>query len=405
MPRSPTWPAPGFNRRDFMKSAGLGLGAALLETSRGFGAEPTGNTKTRAAIIGHTGRGNYGHGLDLVFNDRDNIQVVAVADPVASGRANAAQASRALGQYDDYRVMLETEKPKLVSIAPRWTDQHLAMALAAFQAGAHVYMEKPIARDLAEADQILAAADQAGLKVAVAHQMRLAPSILHLKTSLDQGVIGDLQEIRAYGKQDNRSGGEDMLVLGTHLFDLMRFFAGEALWCMARVLQNGRDIARADARLPTEDIGLVAGNEIDAQFAFPNSVQATFTSRTKLRSTIGHWGLELIGSKTTARILADVFPTVFLLKPGDWEASGKTERWAPLEGDPGLTATPAERGFIPANRRVVDDWLEAIQKNREPICSGRAATKALEMIMAVYESALSGQRVAFPLKKRTHPLA
>ena len=51
--------------------------------------------------------------------------------------------------------MLETEKPKLISIAPRWTDRRLPMAMAAFQAGAHVYIEKPIARDLMEADQIL----------------------------------------------------------------------------------------------------------------------------------------------------------------------------------------------------------------------------------------------------------
>ena len=405
MARFRTRPSPGFNRRDFVKSAGLGLGAALLETTGALGTEPIANPKTPAAIIGHTGQGNYGHGLDLIFNDRDNIQVVAVADPVASGRGTAAQASRALRQYDDYRVMLETEKPKLISVAPRWTDRRLPMAMAAFQAGAHVYIEKPIARDLMEADQILDAADRAGLKVAVAHQMRLAPSILHLKRSIEQGAIGDLQGIRAYGKQDARSGGEDMLVLGTHLFDLMRLFAGEALWCTARVLQDGRDITRADARPATENIGPVAGNEIEAQFAFPNGVQATFTSRPKLRSIIGHWGMELIGSKATARVLADIFPTVYLLPPGEWSASGKTERWASLEGDPGPAATPAERGFVPANRRVVDDWLEAIQKNREPICSGRAATKALEMVMGVYEAALSGRRAAFPLPARTHPLA
>src|SRR5437899_12449649 len=102
--------------------------------------------------------------------------------------------------------MLEREKPQLVSVAPRWTDQHHAMALAALAAGAHVYLEKPITRTLAEADELLAVADRAGLKIAVAHQMRLAPSILFLQASLEGGLIGDLLEIRAHGKQDQRAG-------------------------------------------------------------------------------------------------------------------------------------------------------------------------------------------------------
>jgi predicted dehydrogenase len=54
---------------------------------------------------------------------------------------------------------------------------------------------------------------------------------------------------------------------------------------------------------------------------------------------------------------------------------------------------------------VVDDWLAAIRDDREPACSGEAATRSLEMIMAVYQSALSGGRATFPLTQRAHPLA
>jgi len=53
-----------------------------------------------------------------------------------------------------------------------------------------------------------------------------------------------------------------------HLFGLMRFFAGDALWCSARVLQNGEEITLAHARAATENIGPVAGEEIMAEFAF-----------------------------------------------------------------------------------------------------------------------------------------
>jgi len=393
-------------RRTFVTRTALTLGATTFASRIGFGAGPADRIRAKipAAIIGHTGRGDYGHGLDQIFDGRDNIEVVAVADPVAAGRAKVAAKARARQQYDDYRVMLEKEQPRLVSIAPRWSDQHHAMALAAFRIGAHVFIEKPITQTLVEADDLLAQADQAGLKTAIAFQMHLAPNILHLKKMIEQGLIGDLLQIRAYGKQDNRAGGEDMLVLGTHLFDLIRFFAGDASWCTARILQNGHEIARQDAHTVKEDIGPVAGDDVEAQFGCAGGVVASFTSRAKLQQAIGHWGLDLIGSKGAARILADIFPSVFVLKAGSWEPSGKSDRWERIENDPALSAAAAERSTETANKRVVDDWLEAIEKNRMPVCSGYAAMKSLEMIMAAYQAALSGRRVALPPADRAHPL-
>jgi predicted dehydrogenase len=57
--------------------------------------------------------------------------------------------------------MLEKEKPDLVCIAPRCTDEHHEMAQAALRVGAHVYLEKPITQTLAESDELLALADRA----------------------------------------------------------------------------------------------------------------------------------------------------------------------------------------------------------------------------------------------------
>ena len=394
-------------RRNFLQNSSLAIGAATLSHGALLAAQlpDQASRKYRAAIIGHTGKGDYGHGLDVIFNDHTEVQVVAVADPNAAGRAKAAEKCQALRQYDDYHVMLEKEKPQLVSVAPRWTDQHHAMAMAALKAGAHLFMEKPIMPSLAETDEVLATADRAGLKIAVAHQMRLAPGIVRLKKAINEGLIGDLLQIRAWGKQDARAGGEDMLVLGTHLFDLMRLFAGDSLWCTARVTQNGHDITRQDARSATENIGPIAGDEIESQFSFAGGVNASFTSRGKLRERVGHWGIELIGSKSSARILADIFPAVYVQKAGNWEATGRSDQWLRWEGDPGVNATAVERGSALANRRLVNDWLAAIEKNREPLCSGRNAMKALEMVLAVYHAALAGSRVPLPLAERKHPLA
>src|SRR5439155_937559 len=68
-------------------------------------AEPS--AKLTAAVIGHTGRGDYGHGLEGIFSNRLNIEIVALADPDADGRAKTAAKILAPRSYADYREMLE----------------------------------------------------------------------------------------------------------------------------------------------------------------------------------------------------------------------------------------------------------------------------------------------------------
>jgi predicted dehydrogenase len=384
------------NRRQFLTTAATITAAAAFQTRANARAHH------RAAIIGATGKGDYGHGLDLIFHNLPDVELLALADPDPAGRAQAQQRTGAKRTYADYREMLGKENPTLVSIAPRWTDQHHAMAIAALNAGAHVIMEKPITTIPAESDEILSLANEKNLRIAVAHQMRLSPSIVMLKKAIDEGLIGDLLELRAWGKQDARAGGEDMMVLGTHLFDLMRLFAGDPLWCSARVLWKGNDIKKSDARPAGEQIGPVAGDEIHAHFAFPNAVIASFTSRAALRDRTGHWGIELIGTKSSARILADISPRIYLQSETKWSDAGRDASW--LRWDKDASLPPESRTTAAANHRVATDWLTAINENRDPECSAKNAAKAVEMVMAVYHAALDCSRVAFPLTDRRHPL-
>ena len=356
----------------------------------------------RACVIGSTGKGDYGHGLDVIFSDLPGVEVVAVADQDAQGREKATQRCGAKHAYADYREMLEKEKPSLVSIAPRWTEEHHAMALAALRAGAHLIMEKPITTTPREADEVLALADKSKRRIAVAHQMRLAPAIVALAREVKQGMIGELLEMRAWGKQDARAGGEDMMVLGTHMFDLMRMFGGDAEWCTASVRWKGKEIEKGDARKAGESIGPVAGNDIQAQFGFTQGISGTFTSRPAMRERTGHWGLELVGSRTSARILADIHPRVFVLQEGKWSDAGRDAKWVRWEKD--ADVPPEQRSTAAANRRVAEDWLTAIDEQREPACSGQNAAKALEMVMAVYRASLGRTRVKLPLAERDHPL-
>jgi len=386
-------------RREFLQFS-VGIAAMTGALASRAASEP----RLKAVIVGQTGHGDYGHDHDLIFNGRENIQVVAVADPDEAGRSKAVARVQALRSYADYREMISKEKPQLASVALRCSDVHHAIALAALNVGAHVYIEKPITETLAQADELLAFANKAGLKIAVPHQMRLAPNIVLLKQRLQEGLIGELLEIRAHGKQDRRSGGEDMIVLGTHLFDLMRLFAGDPRWCSARILQNGREITRQDSHAATENIGPVVGDDIVAQFAFANGVHASFVSREKNQSVAGPWGLELIGSKNSVRVLTGTAPRIYLKKPGAWTGEGNLSEWRVWEEDPLSKFNAAERTLAKANERVVNEWLAAIAENREPVCSGEAATKALEMAMAVFSAGLTRSRVEFPLKNREHPL-
>jgi predicted dehydrogenase len=360
--------------------------------------------KWRAAVIGHTGKGDYGHGMDTIFLGREDVEVVAVADVDEGGREKAIGRCGAKRAYADFREMLEKERPGLVSVAPRMTGERKGMLLAALSAGAHVVSEKPFVRAPVDGDEVLKLATEKRLRTAVAHQMRVAPTVMHLKKRIGEGLIGDLLEIRAFGKQDQRAGGEDMVVLGTHLFDLMRLFAGDPLWCSADVRQGGREAKIADARTAGEDIGPILGDEIVAQFALADGVVASFTSRAKMREMTGHWGVELVGSKGAARILADISPRVMVRGAGKWEDSGRTDQWRPLDDDPALKMPPEQRTTAAQNGRVRDDWLAAIGAGREPACGGRNGAWAVEMVHGVWRAGLSGGRVPFPLRERGHAL-
>jgi predicted dehydrogenase len=366
--------------------------AALLPVTKALAAAP--GLDLTAAIIGHTGSGNYGHGLDLIFNGLPHVRTLAVADSDSAGLQAARLRIGVEKGYESYQEMLSLEKPDLVSVAPRATEEHFAMVNASLLAGAHVFCEKPFTTTLQQSDQLLRLANKLGKKIVVAHQMRLAPNVVKLREAVANGLLGELVEMHAFGKQDARAGGEDMIVLGTHLFDLMRLFAGDVLRCSATIWTQRKLAKLEDRKNATEKIGPILGDEIEAQFEFEKGVLGTFVSRARLREAIGRWRLELIGTKGSARILMDIDPDVLLLKNG-----GEGESWVPF-----APLAQDQKGFSAANRRVAMDWLSAIQDNREPICSGASAAKAVEMAMAVYEAHLNGRRVELPLSRREHPL-
>lgn len=362
----------------------------------------------KAAIIGHTGAGDYGHGIERLFQGLPNVSVVAVADPDDSGRAKAKAASDAARDYADYRMMLDKEKPDLVAVAPRWATEHRAMSMAALETGAHLYLEKPFTITLAEADDILRLAKQKQRRVAVAHVTRMAPTVLRLEKALREGLIGEVLEIHTVGKMDSRAGGQDMTVLGLHVFDLARLFGGEVQWCQARIRHQGKAPTIADAKeSPSDKVGPVVGDDIFALFAMDSGVNVTFRSRAGLDKAVGPFGMEILGTHGIVRLNSGFAPGISLLKEPNRAATTRTENWKDWTGgiDPATEATfEGLTGYDASHRRVVRDWLQAIAENREPLGSGERAMKAIEMAHGVFQAGITGERVEFPLVKRTHPL-
>ena len=125
--------------------------------------------KLRAGVIGATGKGNYGHGLDAVFSKLDGVGLIALADENEPGRAAAGKRLGVSRLHADYREMLKAERLNLVSVCPRWVDQRLAMVRAAAEAGCHVYCEKPLAGDLVAGDALLEACRKAGTQASPWH--------------------------------------------------------------------------------------------------------------------------------------------------------------------------------------------------------------------------------------------
>src|SRR5262245_31522073 len=226
----------------------------------------------RVAVIGRTGRGNYGHGLDVVWRQIATVQIVAVADENEAGRTAAQKRLGARNAYADYRDMLKKERPQIVSVADRWLDKHRDMVLACARAGANIFLEKPLCRTLVEADEMVAACERHHVKLAIAHQTRYSPRLQRVRELIGTGRLGDLLELRARGKEDSRGGGQDLMVLGTHLMDLMRLLAGDARWCFARVWQNGKPVLKGDVREGGEGMGPVAGDHLSATYGFDHGV-------------------------------------------------------------------------------------------------------------------------------------
>ncbi|MFP6766353.1 MAG: Gfo/Idh/MocA family oxidoreductase [Planctomycetaceae bacterium] len=363
--------------------------------------------KYRVGIIGRTGKGGYGHGLDTVWQHVEQVEVVAVADDDQAGRAAALQRTGAKKSYADYREMLAQEKLDIVSICQRWIDQHHAMAMAAAGHGCHIYMEKPFCPTLQEADEIVQALEMRHLKLQIAHNNRHTPHLRPIRQLIRNGDIGDILEIRVRGKEDaRRGGGEDLWVLGTHMLDLARMFSGDVISCFATVREGGEPVSGKHVRPGNEGLGLLAGDHIEAMFRFENGTPCFFASRRGAAGNPSRFGMAIYGSRGVIRMQSGYARAAWLLRDPAWSPGRSGAKWETISssgvGKPETIAADSHHG---GNLDAVNDLIRAIEEDRQPISSVYDARAVTEMIVAVFESQRVGGPVSLPLKNRSNPLA
>ena len=397
-------------RREFIKNIALGVAAlaawprhhadALRKESLGQGS------KYRVAVIGRTGQGNYGHGLDVVWNDIDQVQVVAVADQDPKGRTAAATRLKAPRAYADYRRMLEKERPQIVSVAPRWLDCHLDMVLACAEFGCHVFLEKAMCQTLKQADEIITALEKHNLKLAIAHQTRYSPALQYVHEVIAEDKLGDIVELRGRGKEDRRGGGEDLMVLGTHIMDLMRYFAGDPQWCFAHLRDGRKSVTKNNVRDGAEGIGLLAGDEIHAMYRFDGTVMGYFSTQRVRHGASKRFGLQIYGTKGILTMTTGAVPEIWFVEDPSWQPGRSRAQWKRISSagiDKPEPLSDSHHHF--GNHLIALDLIQAIETDTQPKCSMYDGRAALEMILAVYESHRLNAPVALPLKNRRHPLS
>lgn len=362
--------------------------------------------KCRVGIIGHTGRGDYGHAVDAAFLKVKNVEIVAVADPDEKGRANAQKRTNARSAYANYRDMLAKEKLDIVAICPRWIDQHHDMLIAAAEAGCHIYTEKPFCRTLRECDAVASALDMRHLKLGIAHTSQYSPVLTIVLKVVADGKIGDLLEIRGRGKEDARGGGEDLWVLGSHIFGLMRSFAGgSATSCFGRVMLQGRVVVKSDVHEGAEGLGPIAGDHIQASYAFPKGATGYFASRRGMAGRPSRFAVQVFGSKGVIELESGYLVSAHILLDSSWSPGRTGSKWAAItSAGIGKPEPRTDGNYEGGHVAAITDLIDAIETERDTKCSARDATAIVEMIAAVFESHRLSKPVDLPLKTRVNPL-
>jgi predicted dehydrogenase len=227
-------------------------------------------TPLRVGIVG-SGFGGTVHAP--AFSLHPGYTVVGIASPTNASKIAAER--KIPNAFDSLAAMLDGVELDVVSVASPPFDHHPSV-LAALARGKHVLCEKPMAMDVAEAEEMLAAAERAGVVTGIAHEFRFVPARIALKQLIENGHLGALRMIEStimvsFLREESRrargwwfereKGGGPLGAFGSHLIDAATWLAGRppiAVHGFARTANPER----------TDDAGSFTSTVDDGAFAF-----------------------------------------------------------------------------------------------------------------------------------------
>jgi len=349
------------------------------------------------------------HGTHLMFAGLPGVEtVLADPNPVPPDLPEIGAAAH----YLSWREMLEKEPLDALVVCSRLPEDHYAPLKAALERGLHVFSEKPVLSELKDMDGLTALAEKNHCLAGAAHLARYSKVFRTFRRCLDSGMIGRPLTFYGRGKEDERGGGEDLLVLGTHILDIAAMLFGMPESVSADIYQTGQPLKHGDLLPASEPIGLVAGDDIYARFRFKNEVNGAFESRRGLyQGGQVRMGVTVAGTEGTLSMRYDNDRFV-RVSHSPYPAEDEAEyEIVPFDEPPEIPgAVPVKEQdfaiwyFAEANREAGRNFLAAMDGTEPLACTFRDAGNVLEMINGIYWSALRKCRIGFPLEDRNTPL-
>ena len=297
--------------------------------------------------------------------------------------------------FDTLEEMLAHPEIDIVCICTP-SGIHLEPALKSIEAGKHCLIEKPLEVTLERCDQIIYAAKKAGVKVGVIFPSRFYEDSKKLKLAIEENKFGDLVLGDAYVKWSRTpeyyqsgkwrgtwqfDGGGALMNQGIHTVDLLQWYMGEVEFVQS-VAGNLRHKA-----IEVEDT-------VVSTVKFANGALGTIEC-----STAVYPGalkrLEIMGTEGTAVMEDnDLIEWKFAIEKETNEKGNATvSKGNDLTGG---ASDPGSISFI-GHQKQIEDMIHSIETDGDPLIDGAEGRKSVEIVLAIYESAKTGQRVTLPL--------
>jgi predicted dehydrogenase len=309
--------------------------------------------------------------VERLLSDPD-VRIVGVADAVRdSAEALAATIAERQGEapevFEEFRGLLDQRPDAVAIFTPHLL--HYRQAMDALQAGAHVFVEKPLSTNSQEAADIVSLARGRRLKVAVGHQYRLLPSLIEARTRLAADAVGPLRLVTATLAEPWLASQQER--------------GGESSWRFDPRMSGGGLLADVGDQL-VDALLWTTGRRALEVFAVQGRVAP---------------GLDVV-TAATIRLEGDVPATLALsgVSRGSlFELNYFGERGrlhatdAILEVDLG-DGSPVRRVETPGRPTSIDDvFLAALRGQGMPCCSAEDALETVRLSEAMSRSAVTGR--------------